>query len=294
MKKIIGRPALRLPAIALATAGKIRMSVVGCFVFGTLTLCDSSKLSWESQPKKILKYGNPKDVGMADFFKLGGIWVNAASDVLHGMNLLDSVEKPLVTIFGGHSLDKKSPYYKTIEQLAKKLAQSGVAIITGGGAGVMEAANCAASSVKGQGITSIAIGIRGLDTNTCAQKRMELAYFFPRKWLLMEYSSGFIFGPGGIGTMDELGQLVTLLETEEMPIVPIYVVGQDYWKNFKTWFTQDAVKAGLVKKSTVDLVTFTDDVDRIVREIMDWIAQHQPAGTAPTEQAAIATEIMGR
>ena len=208
---------------------------------------------------------NPKKTSFSRYYEIHNTWREAASDVMNDTLTLERIDKPLVTIFGGHSLKKDSRYYKMAYSLAQKLAQAGCAVISGGGPGIMEAVNCGARTVKNRGITSIAIGIHGLgDFNSCAQAKMKLHYFFPRKWLLMNYSSAFIAMPGGIGTVDEFSQLVTLMDTKEMTTAPVYVVGTEYWKNFRRWFEHDALAAGLISQETVDLVTFTNDIDAIV------------------------------
>jgi uncharacterized protein (TIGR00730 family) len=140
----------------------------------------------------------------------------------------------------------------------------------------MEAANCGAA-VNDKEITSLAISVKGLQKpNSCAQKLLTLDKFFPRKLLLMQYSSAIIVFPGGIGTLDELIDIVFLIQIKDLPRFPIYVIGTDYWKNFQKWFKEDAVKAGLILKDEADLITFTDDIDEVEKGILKWIRENQP------------------
>ena len=124
-------------------------------------------------------------------------------------------------------------------------------------------ANCGAikSSKEGK-VKSIGIGVRGLNEprNVCVEEYFELDYLFARKWLLTQYSSGFIVFPGGFGTLDELAQVLTLVKTKEIKKVPIVLIGSDYWRPFMQWITDEAVPRGLVKPDQVSLFSVTDDL----------------------------------
>jgi uncharacterized protein (TIGR00730 family) len=110
-------------------------------------------------------------------------------------------------------------------------------------------------------VKSIGIGVRGLEPkNPCVEEYFELDYFFARKWLLTQYSSGFIVFPGGFGTLDELAEVLTLLQTKHMKKVPIVLIGTDYWRPFMQWVTDQAVPRGLVLPEHVELFSVTDDI----------------------------------
>ncbi|MFI5332920.1 MAG: TIGR00730 family Rossman fold protein [Candidatus Babeliales bacterium] len=261
-----------------------------CVGIGILSIgmVQADKPTWQAP-----EVHNPKALHGYDYVSIATSWARAMEKVISGTKELEAIDKPVVTVFGGHEVTKQSPWYKKAYTVSQKLAQQGCVMVSGGGEGIMEAVDCGAASVKNQGVTSVSINIKGLgQPNGCAQEVVMVDAFFPRKWLLMHNSSAFVVMPGGIGTIDELGQLVTLMSTNRMAKAPIYVIDTKYWKNFKRWFTVDALKAGLVSQKAVDLVTFTDDVTKVVDGIMQWI--HEQEDVHAHEQAfALKTEMIG-
>lgn len=236
---------------------------------------------------------NPKEIQPYDYVNIATSWAKAMEKALAGTKELESINKPIVTVFGGHEVTSTSPWYKKAYALARMLAEQGCVLVSGGGEGIMEAVDCGAASVKNQGTTSVSINVHGLGKpNSCAQDVIMVDAFFPRKWLLMHHSSAFVVMPGGIGTIDELGQLVTLMSTNRMPKAPIYVMDTKYWKNFKRWFTVDALKAGLVSQEAVDLVVFTDDTNKVVDGIMNWMYAQEKEHATRTP-FALKTEMIG-
>jgi uncharacterized protein (TIGR00730 family) len=235
---------------------------------------------------------NPKALHGYDYVSIATSWGKAMEKAIAGTRELQAIDKPMVTVFGGHEVTKQSPWYKKAYMVSQKLAQQGCVMVSGGGEGIMEAVNCGAANVKSQGITSVSINVHGLgQPNACTQEVVMVDAFFPRKWLLMHNSSAFVVMPGGIGTIDELGQLVTLMSTHRMPKAPIYMMDTKYWKNFKKWFTVDALKAGLVSQEAVDLVVFTDDVNKVVNGIMRWIEEQQ--AHVHEQPFALKTQMIG-
>jgi uncharacterized protein (TIGR00730 family) len=261
------------------------MKILRCISFVGLSSCmfamaQGQEIKTENTEYHLQEYveplKNPKDIGFSDLTNVMGNWGMETLRVVGGANTLDKIERPLVTIFGGTSVAKDSKYYTMTYDIAEKLTKQGCAIITGGGLGIMEAANCGARAHKTKATTSIAIGIEGLGVqNSCTQARIMLDHFYPRKWLLMEYASAFVVMPGGVGTMDELFGIVNLMTTGKMPIVPIYVVGKKFWKHLKLWL-DGAVKDGLLTQKAYDLMIFTEDKDQICDGILNFIKEHQP------------------
>jgi len=196
--------------------------------------------------------------------------------VLYGAWKLAAVSEPRITIFGGSRLGQKSKYAQQAFELAQKFVNAGVSVLTGGGAGVMHAANCGAvSKVKGD-VKSVGIGVKelGEGKNPCVQEYFELEYFFARKWLLTRYSVAFIVFPGGFGTMDELAEVLTLVQTKKLSKIPIIMIGKDYWKDFMEWVKDCAISHDLIPKEHLKLFALTDDVDEafeIVRKECDRI-----------------------
>lgn len=150
--------------------------------------------------------------------------------------------------------------------LAQRLLEHNIPVITGGGPGIMEAANCGAYREGEKVITTMGIGVKGPGTlskfNPCVQEHIVMDYFFARKWLLVQYSIGFAVFPGGFGTLDELTELLTLIQTKMRKPAPIVLIGTEYWQPLMQWINKSALANGLVSKQDVELFTITDDLDQ--------------------------------
>ena len=194
---------------------------------------------------------------------------------------MSKLQKPFVSIFGGARLSQESPYAMKANELARRLVEHNVSVLTGGGPGVMRAANCGAvKPTNGGKGKSVGIGVKDLGEgrNPCVQEYFELNYFFARKWLLTRYSSAFIVFPGGFGTMDELAEVLTLIQTKKLAHVPIVLVGVDYWKPFMKWVHDSAISHDLIEKEDLKLFTVTDDMEEafcLVRDECDIITRKQ-------------------
>ena len=190
--------------------------------------------------------------------------------ITYGIWVISKLKHAPVTIFGGTHLKQTSIYMTKASQLAHKLANNGIPVLTGGGPGIMEAASCGALSVKkGRVITSIGISVKGLETgiehSVCPRNVIEMDNFPARKWMLINYSQGFAVFPGGFGTMDELMELLTLIQTKKRVKAPIVLIGREYWQDFLDWVHNSALKNGLVSAEDAMLFTITDDVDEAFR-----------------------------
>jgi len=203
------------------------------------------------------------------FFKRFGIccselfgFIGVAFQVVSGAWKLSYLSSPRVTIFGGSRLGQKTEFAQMAFDLAEKFVQHGVSVLTGGGGGVMHAANCGAISKTKGHTKSVGIGVSelGEGKNPCVQQYFELKYFFARKWLLTRYSNAFIVFPGGFGTMDELAEVLTLIQTKKLPRNPVVLVGKEYWRDFLEWLNYSALQHGLVKKEDLQLFKMTDDI----------------------------------
>jgi len=182
--------------------------------------------------------------------------------LIYGVWRVSKLSQPIVSIFGSALITQTDKYSKEANQIAAWLVESGISVLTGGGPGIMEAANCGAvRSVKKGEVHSIGIGVRGLNEpkNVCVEEYFELDYFFARKWLLTQYALGFIVFPGGFGTIDELSEVLTLIQTHQMKKVPIVLIGKDYWHPFMQWITEQALPHGLIKPEHIKLFSVTDD-----------------------------------
>jgi TIGR00730 family protein len=191
--------------------------------------------------------------------------LKVAFQILYGSWKLAGLSKPRITIFGGARLGQKTKFAQDAFELAQKFVDHGVSVITGGGSGVMHAANCGGISKVLGNVKSVGIGVKDLSEgpNPCVQEYFELEYFFARKWLMTRYSQAFVVFPGGFGTMDELMDVLTLMQVKKTDRVPIVLVGRDYWSLFMQWLNNSAVANGLILKEDLELFRVTDDVEEI-------------------------------
>lgn len=186
---------------------------------------------------------------------------------------LTSLPQPAITIFGGARVQLDSELAKKAEQLALLLARDGFSIITGGGPGIMEAANMGAfNAIKDCVIdgahcpvreVSAGIGLVRLNrerVNPFVQKNIIMEHFFARKWLLVRYSVGFIVFPGGFGTLDELFETLTLIQCNRMARVPVVLFDSTFWNPISVWIEQQALARGLLSQEDAALVIITDSI----------------------------------
>jgi uncharacterized protein (TIGR00730 family) len=174
-----------------------------------------------------------------------------------------------VSIFGSARALRTSAEYALAEEIAGGLAKAGYAIITGGGPGVMEAANKGAAEVGG---VSVGLGIElplELGLNRYVDIGLEFRYFFVRKTVFVKYSQAFVVLPGGFGTMDELFEALTLVQTGKITKFPIVLVGSSYWSGLLEWLKGTMCAAGNVSPIDLDLVDMADDASEVVRIITE-------------------------
>lgn len=182
---------------------------------------------------------------------------------VYGAWRVSALPKPIITIFGGSHFDQTDIYAKQAHELGRRFAAEGVSVLTGGGAGIMEAASCGAvESGKGKGrIMGISVSDIHEKPNPCVQEYVELDYFYARKWLLTRYASGFVIFPGGFGTLDELGEILTLMKTGKSKRVPIILIGKEFWDKFMQWLADESFAHGLISKEDMELLHVTDDLE---------------------------------
>lgn len=190
--------------------------------------------------------------------------------LMKGIWKINNLPGPVVSIFGGSKLKMSSHFAAIAHDLAALLIQHDISVITGGGGGVMEAANCGATHAQNKKTIARSVGItvQGLEAepfNMCAQEKIIVDYFFVRKWLMIEYAVAFAFFPGGFGTLDELGEVITLMQTKKLAGVPIVLIGKSYWAPYMQWLKDFAFKQGLIVQKDLDLIQITDDIDEALR-----------------------------
>lgn len=176
---------------------------------------------------------------------------------------------PAVSIFGSARAGDKDKYYDQARQTARLLAQRGVAVITGGGGGFMEAANRGAQEGGG---TSVGLNIElpfEQKPNDYLDMMMEFHYFFCRKVMFLKYSIGFILFPGGFGTMDELFEALTLIQTRRNENFGLVMVGGEYWQGLLDWARDQLLGRGYISPEDIDIPNVTDDPAEAVRMVLD-------------------------
>lgn len=184
----------------------------------------------------------------------------------------ESMEKvgPAVSIFGSARTDRKSENYKIAEELGKELCKAGYAVITGGGPGIMEAANKGALSVGGKSI-GLSIDLP-FETKSNDYLNMEIwfNYFFVRKVMFVKYAKGFIVLPGGFGTLDEFYEALTLIQTGKIKPFPVVLIGKAYWAELLEWMKSTVLKEKNINPNDLKLFQVTDDPKEAVRFIKNF------------------------
>src|SRR4051794_24157526 len=176
---------------------------------------------------------------------------------------------PAVSVFGSARTLRDDPAYALGRDVGRRLAEAGYAVITGGGPGAMEAANRGACDAGG---ISVGLGIelpfeQGM--NEYVDLGVNFRYFFARKTMFVKYAQGFVVLPGGFGTLDELFEALTLVQTQKVTSFPIVLLGSSYWSGLLDWLRESAQDVGTIGPKDLDLLTVTDDVEEALRTILD-------------------------
>jgi len=192
----------------------------------------------------------------------GGIQVG------YGLYNLSRLRGPIVSIFGGKWVNGEQGHAKQAYELAGRLVEHGFSIVTGGGPGIMLAANCGAQEKKEQlkikEECTLGISVVGVDddfVNPCANL-VQTRSFLVRKWLLIRYSSAIVVFPGGIGTVDELFDVLNLQKFNTIKLMPVILVDRLYWQGLIDWYDQ-SVEQGIIRPEYKNLLTITDDLDEV-------------------------------
>jgi hypothetical protein len=174
---------------------------------------------------------------------------------------------PSVTIFGSTRAKPGDEVYQKAEQIGRLLGENGFGVITGGGPGVMEAANKGAASAGGNSIgLNIEIPLEQ-KPNPYANVTLHFRYFFVRKVMFVKYAVAYIILPGGFGTMDELFEAVTLIQTQKIRPFPVILVGSNYWKGMLDWMKEVVLKEGKISPSDLEILQLVDDPAEIIKII---------------------------
>jgi len=197
-----------------------------------------------------------------------------ATDRLRGI-------RPAVSMFGSARIKASHKYYETTRTIARKLSDAGFAVISGGGPGLMQAANEGAHAGR-----SPAVGLNiylphEQGGNPYQDISIHFRYFFARKMMFVRFASAYIVLPGGFGTLDELSECLTLVQTGKTRRIPIILVGTDFWSGFLDWVRDRLIGEGMVDARDIELMRVIDDPDAIVEAIFDF---HENRGFQPTQK----------
>jgi uncharacterized protein (TIGR00730 family) len=194
----------------------------------------------------------------------------ARNEIVDGLALLDSIDNPIVSFFGSHMVEPRSKHYKHAEKTGYALGKKGYAVVTGGGPGIMYAANAGAYRAGSPSIGIRASLIKGekVDGSIYTHTRA-YTFLFVRRFILAVKSEALIFYPGGFGTLNELFEYVVLIQTHMNDKVPLILVDKAYWKGLFAWVRKEMGKQKLLTHGAkdLDLFYFVDDVDEIVKII---------------------------
>lgn len=195
------------------------------------------------------------------------------SEFVHSFEIMSKVG-PAVAVFGSARMTEKAPYYQEAQLVSQKLAEAGWAVITGGGPGLMEAANKGAqigNPDPTNNLISIGLNIElpfEQDLSPYVDTGIRFRYFFCRKTNFVKYASGFVIFPGGYGTLDELFEALTLVQTQKIQNFPIILYGTKYWSGLLEWLQETMIPCGTILPPDFDMLQVTDDPDEVVRLIM--------------------------
>jgi uncharacterized protein (TIGR00730 family) len=214
--------------------------------------------------QRLLDSRGPTDWVHADPWRV----MRIQSEFVEGFGALAELG-PAISVFGSARTPTNHPSYAIAERVGRRLTEEGFAVITGGGPGVMEAANKGACEADG---VSVGLGIElpfetGL--NQYVDRGLNFRYFFARKTMFVKYAQGFIVLPGGFGTFDELFEALTLVQTETVTSFPIVLVGRDYWSGLVEWIKGTVLADGKISPADLDMFTLTDDVDVAVETMVE-------------------------
>jgi len=177
---------------------------------------------------------------------------------------------PSVSIFGSARFTPDHPYYKHSEDISRLLSDSGFAVVSGGGPGVMEAANKGAFSGKS---ASVGLNIKlphEQSGNPYQDISLNFKYFFARKVMFVKYASAYVVMPGGFGTLDEMAEVLTLVQTGKSRQLPIILFGTEFWGGLLEWFEQSLIPTGTISPEDMNLFQVTDDPQFVVDTIFDF------------------------
>ena len=190
-------------------------------------------------------------------------------EFLRGFEFFGGIDRPCVTVFGSARFAPGHRYYEMARQLGSQLAQAGYAVMTGGGPGIMEAANRGAKEAGGLSLGCNIILPKEQSANPYLDRFIEMDHFFVRKVMLVKYSRAFVVMPGGLGTLDEAFETLTLVQCHKLDRFPIVAMGEDFWGEMRNFIRGTLVSEATISPEDLDLLHVTDSPDEAVAYIRD-------------------------
>ena len=229
-----------------------------------MTPADARHASWgkgtaDGHERKQLSGPRPRGSELRFAFDVG-------RELLRGFRVMHFVG-PCVTVFGSARFGESHPYYDLARRTGAALAHAGFTVMTGGGPGVMEAANRGAREAGGPSVGCNIVLPSEQAPNPYLDRFVECRYFFVRKVLLAKYSYAFIAAPGGYGTIDELSEILVLIQTSKMQSFPVVLLGKDYWKGLVDFFRETLIAQATITAADLDRILVTDDPEEAVHAI---------------------------
>lgn len=198
-------------------------------------------------------------------------------EIVEGFDKLSNLG-PAVSFYGSARIKPDNKLYEQTEEIAYRLGKLGFSIITGGGPGVMEAANKGALKA---GVESVGLNIELPAEQICnnyTTKSITFRHFYVRKLMLVKYANAFIIMPGGLGTLDELAEVLTLIQTDKIKPFPVILFGTNHWKGFLDWLRGTLLVGGLVSEEDFDLLRICDETEMIIDVVQEWYIKHEIVG----------------
>ena len=198
-------------------------------------------------------------------------------ELVEGFDSLSGIE-PAVTIYGSARLIAGDKLYAQTEEIARRLGEMGFSIVTGGGPGVMEAANKGALKA---GVKSFGLNIELPEEqigNAYTTKSIIFNHFFVRKVMLVKYATAFIIMPGGLGTLDELTEIITLMQTHKIKPFPVVLFSSEYWEGFLDWLQSSVLAKGFISEDDLNLLRVCDHPDEAIEAVQRWYMKQEIVG----------------
>src|SRR4051812_33117290 len=208
-----------------------------------------------------------------------------AEEFRMGFEAVDKVPRPAVTVFGSARIRPDSDEYRHAQACGRALAEAGFAVVTGGGPGVMEAANRGAKEGGGYSVGFNIELPHEQEANPYLDLSLTFRHFYARKVALVKAAEGFVLFPGGFGTLDELFEALVLIQTDKVLHFPVVLFDRAYWADLLKWVADEPLKAGMISPEDVDLLHVTDDVGEAVEMMCDCWERHCAEPTHKPEKA---------